>query len=362
MGYGAEAGGGYLETNRRRNDMYGRWQTEGLQTDGAQRKQDGERSPWTGDYKNLGTWKRWDLSGRRQAGVTPTSGKPTGATGEGGAFSPDSKEQFGEKSIFNKEKYLPLVYVPIPISHYCCQVMKKAPMKAYQHKNGVVPYLGTLAEESRIRTQAWIRHGCNSFDSKKPSSQPLSFWTEQDILQYLVEYGDEIIQMRRDFFFELNRLPIDQPDMLLVNGRTVNEELELNYSSPIADVYGEIVATDDEGNEYATNSMMCAGCKYKTTGADRTGCVFCGFGFHLEKGETRFQRLARTHPRQYEYCMGGGQWVDNPAYDPAAPEYDGEWKNWNPKKIWVPSKKGLGMKAVFDMVNEIYGKDFYRYE
>ena len=24
--------------------------------------------------------------------------------------------------------------------------------------------------------------------------------------------------------------------------------------------------------------------------------------------------------------------------------------------------QGLGMKAVFDMVNEIYGKDFYRYD
>ena len=41
---------------------------------------------------------------------------------------------------------------------------------------------------------------------------------------------------------------------------------------------------------------------------------------------------------------------------------DGEWENWNPKKIWVPSKKGLGMGKVFDMANEIYGKDFYRYE
>ena len=60
--------------------------------------------------------------------------------------------------------------------------------------------------------------------------------------------------------------------------------------------------------------------------------------------------------------FSGGQWVDNPAYDPTAPEYDGEWKNWNPKQIWVPSKKGLGLKTVFDMVNEIYGKDFYRYE
>lgn len=253
--------------------------------------------------------------------MTSTTEQPTGTTGEGCVFSQDSKAQFGEKSIFNKEKYLPLVYVPIPISHYCCQVTKKSPLKIYQREHNVVPYLGTLAEESRIRQHAWLRHGCNAFDSKKPTSQPLSFWTEQDILQYIVEYGLDI-----------------------------------------AGVYGSIVATDKDGNEYHPNPMMCAGCKYKTTGADRTGCVFCGFGFHLEKGETRFQRLSRTHPRQYEYCMGGGQWVDNPAYDPAAPEYDGEWKNWNPKKIWVPSKEGLGMKAVFDMVNKIYGKDFYRYE
>lgn len=199
--------------------------------------------------------------------------------------------------------------------------MKKRPMKAYQHKTGTVPFLGTLASESRIRRQAWIRNGCNAFDSKSPTSQPLSFWTEQDILQYIVEYGLEI-----------------------------------------APVYGEIVSVDRNGDEYAANSLMCDGCKLKTTGADRTGCIYCCFGCHLEKGETRFQRLARTHPRQYEYALGGGQWVDNPAYDPTAPEYDGKWKNWNPKQIWVPSKKGIGLKTVFDMVNEIYGKDFYRYE
>ena len=154
-----------------------------------------------------------------------------------------------------------------------------------------------------------------------PKSTPIAFWIEQNILQYIVEYGLDL-----------------------------------------AAVYGEIVAVDKDGNEYPANNIMCAGCTLKCTGCERTGCVYCPMGFHNEKGETRFQRLARTHPRQYEYCMGGGQWVDNPAYDPTAPEYDGEWKNWNPKQIWVPSKKGLGLKTVFDMVNEIYGKDFYRYE
>ena len=38
-------------------------------------------------------------------------------------------------------------------------------------------------------------------------------------------------------------------------------------------------------------------------GADRTGCMFCMFGVHLEKGENRFQRMRRTHPAQHRYCM-----------------------------------------------------------
>ena len=251
-----------------------------------------------------------------------TSHQPqVGQTGEGGVFS-NPEEQFGKKSQFNKEKWLPMVYTPFMISHYCCHKMKKSPMKKYQHEHHLYPILGTLAEESRVRKQAWIRHGCNAFDSTNPSSQPLSFWTEQDILAYIVK-----------------------------------------YNLPIASVYGDIVSVQD-GNEYPAKDMTGQiGCNLKCTGCDRTGCIFCGFGFHLEKkGETRFQRLAKTHPRQYEYSIGGGQWADNPYYDPTAPEYDGEWKNWNPKKIWVPSKNGLGMGKVFDMANEIYGKDFYRYE
>lgn len=38
-------------------------------------------------------------------------------------------------------------------------------------------------------------------------------------------------------------------------------------------------------------------------GYDRTGCVFCMFGCHLEKTPNRFQRMAKTHPKLYNYCM-----------------------------------------------------------
>jgi 3'-phosphoadenosine 5'-phosphosulfate sulfotransferase (PAPS reductase)/FAD synthetase len=38
-------------------------------------------------------------------------------------------------------------------------------------------------------------------------------------------------------------------------------------------------------------------------GYTRTGCIYCGFGVHLEKGLNRFQRLKQTHPDRWRYCM-----------------------------------------------------------
>ena len=201
--------------------------------------------------------------------------------------------------------------------------MKKSPMNIYARQSQRKPIIGTLATESRMRKQAWIRHGCNAFEGTHASSQPLSFWTEQDILTYIKQ-------------FEI----------------------------PICSVYGDINIVDSSGKIIVPDgAAMPEGCKFKCSGCDRTGCIFCGFGFHSEKGETRFQRLAKTHPRQYEYCIGGGQWVDNPAYDPTASMEPDEmgWINWNPKKIWVPSKKGLGMGKVFDMCNELI-PGMYRYD
>ena len=230
-------------------------------------------------------------------------------------------ETRGRGNAFDRRKWMPLATeIPVAISDYCCSVIKKRPIKQFQKKIQAYPIYATMAEESQLRLLGWLRTGCNSFDGNV-HSKPMSFWTEQDVLRYIVQN-------------------------------------DLEYAS----VYGDIVAVDDEGNEYDSHGMLMDGCKLRCTGCQRTGCIYCAFGAHLEKGETRFQRLARTHPRQYEYCMGGGQWVDNPTYDATAPEYDGEWKNWNPKKIWVPSKNGLGLKVVFDMVNEIYEKGFYRYD
>ena len=206
----------------------------------------------------------------------------------------------GTKSKFNKEKYKPLLYVDFKISNMCCNVMKKEPIHTYNKSSGKYPITAQMAEESMLRTQQWLKNGCNGFDMKLPISNPMSFWTEQDILQYIKE-----------------------------------------NSLPIASVYGDIVYSDSKGSLY--DNLLVDGIQDNlcTTGCKRTGCIFCAYGAHLEKGESRFERLKRTHPRQYEYCMGGG------AYDK-----DGFWK---------PTKDGLGLRHCIDVLNSIYGENFIKY-
>lgn len=207
----------------------------------------------------------------------------------------------GNKSIYNQEKYKPLLYVDFNVSNKCCSVMKKDPTKQFEKETGKKPFIGTMAEESLLRRSRWLQYGCNSFSGGRPTSNPMSFWTKQDVLRYIKEKG-----------------------------------------IPIAPVYGEVVEIGEDGLEYENNLFGTVVGSLKTTDCDRTGCVFCGFGCHLDKGEGRFESLKRTHLRQYEYCIGGG-------------EYDGDG-------IWKPNKQGLGMGHVFDELNEIYGDDFIRYK
>lgn len=44
-------------------------------------------------------------------------------------------------------------------------------------------------------------------------------------------------------------------------------------------------------------------CPVYDQGYDRTGCVFCMFGVHMEKPPNRFLRLEKTHPALHRYCM-----------------------------------------------------------
>lgn len=146
--------------------------------------------------------------------------------------------------------------------------MKKRPVKKYEKETGRKPIVGTMACESVLRQTMWFRNGCNSFDAKRPMSRPLSFWTEQDILQYIVEYNLEI-----------------------------------------ASVYGEIkTKPNPEPTLFGDEKPL-----YYTTGLQRTGCMFCMYGVQLEPHPNRFEIMKETHPKQYDYCtnrLGLGKVLD----------------------------------------------------
>lgn len=43
-------------------------------------------------------------------------------------------------------------------------------------------------------------------------------------------------------------------------------------------------------------------CSVYDMGYERTGCMFCMFGIHMEKND-RFEMMEKTHPKIHDYCM-----------------------------------------------------------
>lgn len=157
----------------------------------------------------------------------------------------DSKGRF---KISEKWKFL--VDAPFKISDMCCDVMKKRPFEIYEKQTNRKPFLGVMAADSRQRRGQYLRHGgCNAFNLKKrPRSNPIGFWTEQDVLLYLKEYN-------------------------------------IPYAK---NPYGEIIEE---------NGLL------KMSGEPNTGCMFCVFGIHMESEPNKFQRMKKSYPKQWSYCM-----------------------------------------------------------
>lgn len=132
----------------------------------------------------------------------------------------------GNPSAYNCDNWAFLLDAPFPISDRCCHVMKKASAHRYEGKTKEKPIVATMADEGRRRFQKWLETGCNAFDSKSPMGKPMSFWTEQDVLRFIVD-----------------------------------------REIPIASVYGDIVASDGE-NDYEATLIDC---KLHCTGCQRTG-------------------------------------------------------------------------------------------
>lgn len=163
----------------------------------------------------------------------------------------------GTSSYKIAEKWKPLVTAPFSVSHRCCHFLKKKPLEDYEKETGRACMGATMAAESRLRMSNWFRYGCNAFEGARPKSAPMSFWTEQDVLEYIYREGLEI-----------------------------------------PSVYGEVVKTEHG---------------FATTGLQRTGCIACGFGAHMDDRPNRFERLKQTHPNQWNYVinkLGMGEALD----------------------------------------------------
>ena len=169
-----------------------------------------------------------------------------------------------DRSMFSLEHFRFMLDAPFEISNKCCDVMKKEPAHRYAKETGMMPITAQMASESKLRTQVWLRQGCNAFDTGNPISNPMSFWTEQDVLRYIKD-----------------------------------------HNLPICSVYGEVVSDDEEMgqmqlSDYAGMELFDLGQQeLHCTGCKRTGCVLCGFGTHLPAESERFTDLKKTHPKMY---------------------------------------------------------------
>lgn len=146
------------------------------------------------------------------------------------------------------KKWQFLMNAPFKISHKCCKVMKLEPLRRFAKENNVFPIIGTTSDESGAREKNWVENGCNAYHTHSPVSTPIIAWTEQHVLEYL----------------KLNNIET-------------------------AACYGDLVENRGGGLHF--------------TGVQRTGCMYCAFGAHLEPRPNRFERMEKTHPEYHHYCM-----------------------------------------------------------
>ena len=141
---------------------------------------------------------------------------------------------------------------PFDISSACCKILKIEPFRRYHKRTGNYPMLGITQDESLRRKNLYRYTGCNVYEGTAIKSQPIAFWTRQDVLRFKEE-----------------------------------------HQIPICSVYGNVI-------------RKRGGC-LDTAGEKRTGCILCGFGCQMEKEPNRIQRLSvspvLTHRRIYEWGM-----------------------------------------------------------
>jgi 3'-phosphoadenosine 5'-phosphosulfate sulfotransferase (PAPS reductase)/FAD synthetase len=96
----------------------------------------------------------------------------------------------GEKGIGKiSERWKFLIQAPFNVSEKCCDFLKKKPFDKFHKQTGLFPIIGTMAGESHLRLRKWLKHGCNSFETKIIASYPISIWTEDDVWAYIRKFN-----------------------------------------------------------------------------------------------------------------------------------------------------------------------------
>jgi len=100
-------------------------------------------------------------------------------------YGANNKRKSGK--LAKKWLFLASEECPFEVSDKCCDVLKKRPFIKYERETGRKAMTGEMAEDSSRRYQHYLSNGCNAFQTNRPISRPLGFWTHGDVLQYVEE-------------------------------------------------------------------------------------------------------------------------------------------------------------------------------
>lgn len=210
-----------------------------------------------------------------------------------------------DRSQYSQTRYQFLLTAPFNVSNICCNIFKKNISHAYCRKNNMHPILATMASESRLRTQKWLENGCNGFDLKEPVSNPMSFWCDNDVLQYIKEHNLKLASVYGD-------VVEDYRSQNQVTGQISLADMGLFDKKPI----------------------------YTTSGCLRTGCIGCGFGLQREHRPNRLEMIDKvSNPKLRDFILRGGSFDE-----------DGLWK---------PDDRGLGFWFVYLYLNQVGNMKIY---
>ena len=136
------------------------------------------------------------------------------------------------------ERWMYLLNEPYQVSNRCCFWLKHQPAKAYERRTGRHPYIGLLASESRQRTLGYVQQGGCNFMKESGKNRPRS-------LPIAIWKDEDVWAYIRDRHLTL------------------------------PDIYDK--------------------------GAERTGCMGCGFGVHNQPD--RFDLMRKLWPKWYDLVM-----------------------------------------------------------